>query len=122
MAATAYSKVNNEVALLMVTSGCGSTNAITGILDAWQDSNKVFVISGQANSNELRNPYLTARNTGIQHVDIITMVRDITKYSEMLTVPQNIPAALEIAYENCISGRPGPVWLDIPLDVQAMEI
>jgi len=123
MAAVGYSKMNNEVALVVPTSGCGSTNTITGILDAWQDSHPVIVVSGQANRKD--TTYLSKvplRKLGVQEANIVEIVKTITKYATMVQDPEDIAYELEKAYHLCTTGRPGPVWLDIPLDVQASEI
>jgi acetolactate synthase-1/2/3 large subunit len=123
MAAVGYSKVSNEVSLVIPTTGCGSTNTITGILDAWQDSNKVIIISGQVNKKDttyLKN--IPLRKLGVQEVNIIDIVKSITKYAVMIENPNDIAFELEKAYDLCINGRPGPVWIDVPLDVQSSLI
>ena len=123
MAAVGYSKTNNEVSLLIPTTGCGSTNTITGILDAWQDSNKIIVISGQVNKKD--TTYLKdipLRKLGVQEANIIDIVKSITKYATMIQNPNDIAYELEKAYDMCINGRPGPVWLDVPLDIQSSLI
>lgn len=123
MAAVGYSKVNNQVAVIVPTTGCGGTNTVTGILDAWQDSNKVFVVSGNVNKKE--TTYCTdipLRKFGVQEANIIEIVKPITKYSVMITDPNTIAYHLEKAYYLCESGRPGPVWIDIPLDIQGSYI
>ena len=84
MAAVGYSKLNNEIAVVMPTTGCGATNTITGLLDAWQDSNKVIFISGNVKSKE--TTFLSKvplRKFGVQEANIIEIVKSITKYSEM---------------------------------------
>lgn len=123
MAAVGYSKLNNEIAVVMPTTGCGGTNTITGLLDAWQDSNKVVFISGNVKSKE--TTYLSSiplRKFGVQEANIIEIVKSITKYAEMVVDPKLIAFHLEKAFYLCISGRPGPVWLDIPMDVQSAFI
>tara|TARA_R110001599_G_scaffold12675_1_gene59140 strand:+ start:2638 stop:4404 length:1767 start_codon:yes stop_codon:yes gene_type:complete len=123
MAAVGYSKVKNDLPLVVVTSGCGSTNAITGILDAWQDSNPVFIISGQANKKDTtRMSKVPLRKLGVQEVDIIKIVESITKYATMIEDPSQIAIELEKAFHLCTTGRPGPVWIDIPLDVQSADL
>ena len=119
MAAVGYTKLNNEIAVVMPTTGCGSTNTITGVLDAWQDSNKVVFISGNVKSKE--TTYLNStplRKFGVQEANIVEIVKSITKYAEMVIDPNKIGYHLEKAFHICSSGRPGPVWLDIPMDVQ----
>jgi acetolactate synthase-1/2/3 large subunit len=123
MAAVGYSKVTNDVSLVIPTSGCGSTNTITGILDAWQDSNKVFIVSGQANLKETTYyKGIPLRKLGVQEVNIIPIVQSITKYSVTVTDPTKIKYILEKAYHLCTTGRPGPVWIDVPLDIQSSLI
>ena len=123
MAAVGYSKLNNEVALVVPTSGCGSTNTITGILDAWQDSNPVIIVSGQANKKD--TTYMSKvplRKLGVQEVNIVEIMKPITKYITMVDDPKDIVYKLEKAYHLCTTGRPGPVWLDVPMDVQSADI
>lgn len=123
MAAVGYSKLKNEIAVVMPTTGCGGTNTITGLLDAWQDSNKVVFISGNVKSKE--TTFLSSiplRKFGVQEANIIEIVKSITKYAEMVVDPKLIAFHLEKAFYLCSSGRPGPVWLDIPMDVQGAFI
>ncbi len=123
MAAVGYSKLNNEIAVVMPTTGCGGTNTITGVLDAWQDSNKVVFISGNVKSKETTNLASTPlRKFGVQEANIVEIVKSITKYAEMVIDPNTIAYHLEKAFHICRSGRPGPVWLDIPMDVQGAYI
>lgn len=123
MAAETYAKCNLSIGVAFVTSGCGSTNAITGLLGAWQDNVPLLVISGQSKRKEtIRNSGLKLRQFGVQETDIITIVKSITKYAEMVNEPREIAYHLEKADAYAKSGRPGPVWLDIPLDVQASLI
>lgn len=120
MAAVGYTKVNNKVSVVIPTTGCGSTNTITGVLDAWQDSHKLMIISGQVNKKDttLLNP-IPLRKLGVQEVNIIKIIDSITKYAVMIEDAQNIAYELEKAYHLCTTGRPGPVWIDIPLDIQS---
>jgi acetolactate synthase-1/2/3 large subunit len=119
MAAVGYTKLNNEISVVMPTTGCGGTNTITGVLDAWQDSNKVVFISGNVKSKETTNLTITPlRKFGVQEANIVEIVKSITKYAEMVIDPNTIAYHLEKAFHICSSGRPGPVWLDIPMDVQ----
>jgi acetolactate synthase-1/2/3 large subunit len=123
MAAVGYSKTTNEVAVVVPTTGCGGTNTITGILDAWQDSNKVFVVSGNVNKKETTYcSNIPLRKFGVQEANIVEIIKPITKYAIMVTDPNTIAYHLEKAYYLCVSGRPGPVWIDIPLDVQGASI
>ena len=123
MAAVGYSKVNNKIAVVMPTTGCGGTNTITGLLDAWQDSNKIVFISGNVNKKETTYcSDIPLRKFGVQEANIIEIVKSITKYSIMITDPNTIAYHLEKAFYLCESGRPGPVWIDIPLDIQGSYI
>jgi len=123
MAAVGYSKFNNEIAVVMPTTGCGGTNTITGLLDAWQDSNKVVFISGNVNRRETTHGFrVPLRKFGVQEANIVDIVKPITKYAVMVTDPNTIAYHLEKAFHICESGRPGPVWIDIPMDVQGSFI
>jgi len=123
MSAVGYSKYTNDLSAVMVTSGCGATNAITGLLDAWGDNTPVIFISGQIKRKETsRNSKTNLRQFGVQEADIISIVQSITKYSVMINEPEDIIFHLEKAIYMALSGRPGPVWLDIPLDVQGFSL
>lgn len=123
MAAASYAKYNNNLGVAMVTTGCGGTNAITGVLGAWQDNVSCIFISGQCKRKEtVRNSGLALRQFGVQEADIIALVEPITKYAVMVNKPKEISFHLEKALYLAKSGRPGPVWLDIPLDVQGALI
>jgi acetolactate synthase-1/2/3 large subunit len=123
MAAVGYTKVNNEVSVVIPTTGCGSTNTITGLLDAWQDSHKVMFISGQVNKKDTTSlKKVPLRKLGVQEVNIVKIVESITKYAVMIENAGDIAYELEKAYYLCTSGRPGPVWIDIPLDIQSTLI
>lgn len=123
MAAVSYAKYNENFAAAMVTTGCGGTNAITGLLGAWQDSVACMVVSGQSKRKEtVRNSGLPLRQFGVQEADIIEIVKPLTKYAVMVNDPQEIAYHLEKGVYLAKSGRPGPVWLDIPADVQGAVI
>ena len=123
MAAEAYYRLTNRLAVVNVTSGPGGTNAITGVYGAHVDSIGMLVISGQVKTETtVRATGLPLRQFGDQELDIEPIVRPITKYATMVTDPLNIRYHLEKALYLATSGRPGPVWLDIPLDVQAAKI
>lgn len=123
MAAVAYTKMHNCVGVVMPTTGCGGTNTITGLLDAWQDSNKILIISGQVNKKETTHfTPIGLRKYGVQEADIVSIVKSITKWAVVVDDPKKIKYYLEKAYDLCNSGRPGPVWLDIPLDIQGTYI
>jgi len=119
MAAVAYAKCKNSYAAVMTTSGCGATNAVTGLLDAWQDSTPVIFLSGQVKRKEtVYNSTLPLRQAGVQEANIIPIVESISKYAVMVNEPEKIAYYLEKSAYIATSGRPGPVWLDIPQDVQ----
>ena len=123
MAAEAYYRFGNRLAVVKVTSGPGGTNAITGVYGAFVDSIGMLVISGQVKiETTVRHTGLPLRQYGDQELDIEELVRPITKYVTMVTDPRSIRYHLEKALYLASSGRPGPVWLDIPLDVQAAKI
>ncbi|MCC6829223.1 MAG: thiamine pyrophosphate-binding protein [Novosphingobium sp.] len=123
MAAEAYYRLTNRLAVVNVTSGPGGTNAITGVYGAFVDSIGMLVISGQVKTETtVRHTGLPLRQYGDQELDIEELVRPITKYATMITDPRAIRYHLEKAIHLATTGRPGPVWLDIPLDVQAAKI
>lgn len=121
MAAEGYSKMTNNPGLAIVTSGPGGTNAITGVAGAWIDSNPVLVISGQSYSAQTIGES-KLRQLGVQEINIVDIVRPITKYAVMVKDPKKIKYHLEKALHIAKSGRPGPVWLDIPIDIQMAMI
>jgi len=121
IAAEAYARVTNNLGLLMVTTGPGGTNALTGIAGAYIESTPVLVISGQVKMlDQIRDQKI--RQQGMQEVDIVSIVKPITKYAVMVTDPNSIKYHLDRALYEAKHGRPGPVWLDIPLDIQATMI
>jgi len=123
MAAESYARLTQRMALVNVTSGPGGTNAITGVYGAFVDSIPMLVISGQVKiETTVRSTGLPLRQLGDQELDIEPIVTPITKYAAMVTDPQTIRYHLEKAIYIATTGRPGPVWLDIPLDVQAAKI
>ncbi len=123
MAGEAYYRLTNRLAVINVTSGPGCTNAITGVYGAFVDSIGMLVISGQVKiETTVRYTGLPLRQYGDQELDIEPIVRTITKFATMVTDPRSIRYNLEKAIHLATTGRPGPVWLDIPLDVQAAMI
>ena len=123
MAAEAYARYRNRPALVLVTTGPGATNAVTGVLCAWMESIPMLVISGQARfSTCVRSTDLPLRSMGIQEFDITPAVRTMTKYAAMIERKEDVPEMLDEALRVMMEGRRGPVWLDIPLDVQGAEI
>lgn len=123
MAAEAYGRYTNRLAVVNVTSGPGGTNAITGVYGAFVDSVGMLVISGQVkNETTVRFTGLPLRQYGDQELDIVPIIAPLTKYAAMVTEPLTIRYHLEKAIYLARTGRPGPTWLDIPLDVQAAKI
>ena len=127
MAAESYARIYNRPALLCVTSGPGGTNAITGVLGAWLDSIPMLIISGQVRydntarwAEEQNGTRLRAM--GDQEFDITKSIDCMTKYSEMLTDPYRVRYVLEKCIYLSQTGRPGPCWLDIPVDIQGKYI
>jgi len=115
--AESYSRLTNNIGVCLVTTGPGGTNAVTGVAGAWVDSIPMLVISGQV-KRELIADYKVVRQVGPQEIDIVGMVKGITKYAKTVMDPMNIKYELERAFYEAKSGRQGPVWLNIPLDVQ----
>lgn len=123
IAAESYARIHNKLALLCVTTGPGGTNAITGVVGGWLDSIPMLVLSGQVRyDTTARWSGVGIRAMGDQEFDIVKAVGCMTKYSEMVIDPMRIRYCLEKAIYLACSGRPGPTWLDIPLDVQGAYI
>ena len=123
MAAEAYARMDNRMAAVCVTTGPGATNAITGVLGGWMDSIPMLVFSGQARyATTVAASGLKLRSMGVQECNIVPVVTSITKYAQMIIHPEDIRYHLEKALYMAVNGRPGPVWLDIPLDVQGAVI
>ena len=124
MAAEGYARITNLPAVLNVTTGPGGINALNGVFGAWTDSIPMLILSGQVKRETAMATYgLTdIRQLGDQEVDIIRMVRGITKYSVWVDDPATIAYHLERAWHLAQTGRPGPCWLDIPVDVQSAQI
>lgn len=124
IAAEGYTRMTGNLAAVCVTSGPGGTNAITGVMGGWLDSIPMFVLSGQVKRETTiwSCPDLHLRQLGDQEFDIIHSVQNMTKYAVMVTNPQEIAYHLEKALFLATDGRGGPVWLDIPLDVQGAMI
>ena len=123
MAADCYSKVNNRPGAVMVTVGPGAMNAITGIAEAFVDSSSVFIVSGQVNSRLLAYQEQTGiRQDGTQGVNLRPIVSSITKYFAVIDAPEKAVSMVARAYYEATHGRKGPVWLDVPVNVQNMQI
>lgn len=124
IAAEGYARVNNKVAVTCVTSGPGAINALTGVVGAYQDSIPMLVFSGQAKTGLcIKSSGLDIRTIGGQEVDIVPAVQqNMVKYAVMVMEAKKIHYYLEKAYAIATSGRPGPCWIDIPLDIQGTFI
>lgn len=128
MAAEAYARLDNRIAAVCVTTGPGGTNALTGVVGGWLDSIPMFVISGQVRYDTTARYAmqftggLPLRAVGDQEYDIVKSVAPMTKFAAMLEDPQQIRFLLEKAWHLATTGRPGPVWLDIPVNYQGMYI
>jgi len=123
IAAESYARIHNNIAAVCVTSGPGGTNAITGVVGGWLDSIPMLIISGQVRyDTTARSTGLPLRAMGDQEFDITKAVSCMTKYSEMITDPYRIRYAMEKALFLAKTGRPGPCWLDIPLNIQGSFI
>ncbi len=123
MAADAYGRITGKVAVALVTAGPGSINITNGLVGGWTDSAPMIVISGQSNLScvqyQEKNPI---RQYGIQGINIRPYVEKATKFFATVDDPKKILYYLQKAYHLALSGRPGPVWLDVPLDIQKMEV
>ena len=124
--AVGYSKTNSKPCIVCTTAGCAATNAITPCLVAYQDSLPIIFISGQVKSDEaigvLNNKKMKLRHYAGADSDIISMVKEITKYSKEIYNINEIQSILEEVMYNLLNGRPGPIWLSIPVDIQGMVI
>ena len=121
MAAESYAKIVNDIGVCLVTTGPGGTNALTGVAGAWLDSTPMLVISGQVKRADLKGS-TGVRQMGVQEVDVVAMATPITKYAVTVLDPNDIRFHMERAVHLARTGRPGPVWVDIPLDVQGAMI
>ncbi len=124
MAAEGYARTTNTPGLLNVTSGPGGINALNGVFGAWTDSIPMLILSGQVKRETCMRTYGIAnmRQLGDQEVDIVRMVAGITKYAVWVNEPETIAYHLERAWYLARNGRPGPCWLDIPVDVQSAQV
>ena len=123
IAAEAYARINNKIAAVCVTTGPGGTNAITGVVGGWLDSIPMLIISGQVRyDTTARGMGVGIRAGGDQEFDITLAVSCMTKYAEMIEDPLRIRYALEKSFYLATHGRPGPCWIDIPINFQSMMI
>jgi len=120
MASEGYYRASGQLPVVCVTTGPGGTNAITGVLGQYLDSIPGLYISGQIKTSTYKNtyPYLNLRQLGDQEADITSIVKPITKYAKTITDAYDVKYELDKAIAIALNGRPGPVWLDIPLDIQ----
>lgn len=121
IAAEGYARISGKIGVCIVTTGPGSTNAVTGVMGAWLDSVPLLIISGQT-KRETIGSGKKIRQIGDQEINIIDIVKPITKYAVMVMDPYDIRYHLEKAVYLATTGRQGPVWFDIPLDIQGMYI
>jgi acetolactate synthase-1/2/3 large subunit len=121
IAAEAYARVTNGIGACLVTTGPGATNALSAVPGAWFDSIPIVVFSGQVRLPLIAD-YARVRQLGPQEVNIIPMVEPVTKYAKTIREPADIRLELDRAFAAATEGRPGPVWVDLPLDVQATEV
>lgn len=124
-AAEGYARIKNNVGVVLVTSGPGGTNAITGTAGAWLDSIPLLVINGQVKTDNItprKNGKPVVRAIGFQELNVLDLVRPISKYAETVEKPEDIRYHLEKAVYLAKADRPGPSWVEIPLDIQAAEI
>ena len=121
IAAEGYARVKNKVGACLVTTGPGSTNAVTGVAGAYVESIPMVVISGQVKRETIAD-YNKLRQLGVQEINIIDIVKPITKYAVTVLNPRMSIYELEKAWHKAITDRPGPVWINIPLDVQGIQI
>src|SRR5262249_8819575 len=121
-----YGKTTNNLGAAIVTTGPGGTNAVTGVAGAWLDSTPCLYVSGQVKRPDRMfdadGRPRGMRQLGVQEVDIVSIVKPITKYAVTVLDPQSIRYHMEKAACIARTGRPGPVWIDIPLDVQAIQV
>ena len=119
--AMGYAMASGGLGVCLVTSGPGATNALTPCYAVWSDSIPVLFISGQSRTETLKEgPGL--RTHGLQNVDIIPMVRGITKYADEPMTPLDAIISIQVAIGYCLSGRYGPAWLSVPQDIQGSEL
>ena len=124
IAAEGYARVNQKLALVNVTTGPGGLNCLNGVFGQWTDSVPVLYISGQVKftTTMASCPEVPLRQLGDQEVDIISVVKPLVKYAKMVTDPKEIKYHLDKAVYEATTGRMGPVWLDIPMNVQGAMI
>lgn len=120
IAAEAYARVTENIGVVLVTTGPGGTNALTGVVGAWIESVPLLVISGQVKRADLKAPGM--RQNGPQEVDIISIVKPVIKYAVTVMHKHDVRFMFKNAIRYAMHGRSGPVWIDIPLDIQGANI
>jgi len=119
MAADAYYRASGKPCCLLITNGPGASNTITGVIGAFQDSIPIFILSGNVPTfQSLDSQELPLRQLGVQELNIIPIVKSFTNYAKSIKKKEDLIETLETAYKKCISGRMGPVWVEVPLDIQ----
>ena len=124
MAAEGYARASGTPGVINVTTGPGGTNALTGVMGAWLDSVPMVIVSGQIKRATMITacPNLKLRQLGDQEYNIVDAVRPMTKFAKTVMSVEEVPEVLEDAWRICQEGRPGPVWIDVPLDIQAADM
>ena len=124
MAAEGYARASGRPGVICVTTGPGGTNALTGVMGAWLDSVPMVVVSGQIKRATMITacPELKLRQLGDQEYNIVDAARPMTKFATTVMSVEEVPGVLAKAWRICREGRPGPVWIDVPLDIQAAEM
>jgi len=126
-AAVGSARTNNKLSVVNVTTGCGGTNVITSLLNAWQESMPVLFLSGNTKFENMatyinKEKNISLRRYGVQEHDIVTTVKNLTKKAVICNDLKDVPFLIDQAIDICTSGRPGPVWLDFPSNIQSAEI
>lgn len=121
ISAEAYAQYKNSPGVCLVTAGPGGTNTVTGVASAWLDSIPMIFLSGQVQSRDLKGDR-GVRQIGFQEIDMVSVVKSITKYAVILTDPKDVKYTMERAWHEATTGRQGPVWIEIPLDIQSAMI
>ncbi|MFH1947172.1 MAG: thiamine pyrophosphate-binding protein, partial [Candidatus Magasanikbacteria bacterium] len=123
MAAEAYGRIKNKPAVALVTAGPGAVNVMNGVVGGWTDSSPMIVVSGQSNLSYVKYQVKTGiRQYGVQGINIKPLVESAVKYFITVDNPENILYYLQKAYYLATSGRPGPVWIDVPIDIQRANV
>lgn len=123
MAADAYYRISRKPCCLLITNGPGASNTLTGVIGAFQDSIPIFIISGNVPYEQsIDSQELPLRQLGVQELNIIPIVKSFTNYAYSIKQCEEVINVLHIAYEKCLSARMGPVWVELPLDIQNKTI